>query len=365
MPTNSIDELLSPVRRPAHFQWEPNHFQRTMGLIPRESEYYKDYKGGKTTRAEPIHSVTKPPFGLDFERKPLADEELATGYKKGGPKEARLFRVALLRNERECDHLFGVKVVGIPDLVQEKELADVFQRFGKIGNIYVPRDGASRKAVTNFAVVRFIEKESASRALQRGSVYVKCEFCGPEPYLLFIEDNPSQESTFTQNSGVHGITNKILDSMIQEKEYNDSLKEVVEQNIALDECFSRSGYPWGSKRELKILESHAPRDVLSMHTIRLDKLNQYTHPKEIKNLFNNMNLHVGDVYCPRPLHVNLRLNDGRQNDGFGYLRFQDARDLHQALEAINAGLISFNGDVCEGKVMKPFQWPTDFTRRYF
>ena len=361
-----LEEVISPVRRPKHgFQWEPDHFQRTMGIIPKESVHYAGpSKGGKVKRPTPNHSVTKPPFGLDWERVPISIEDEATGYKTGGPKECRLFRVALLKKDNEVDHLFGVKVFGIPELIQEKELADAFQQFGKVGNVYVPRDGLSRKAVAPFAVVRFDEKESVSRALMEGSIWIKTMYCGPDPFLLRIEENPYQESSFTQNTGVHGMTNAIADVMIRTQEAKDSKRHPVPQNITLDECFSRSGYPWGSKRELKILEAHAPREVMSMHTIKLENLNQYTSSEEIEAKFKGRHLFVGDVYCPRPQHVHLRLNDGRENDGFAFLRFKDARDLKSAMDALNAGLIVFRGDVATGEVWKPYQWPTDKTRRY-
>jgi hypothetical protein len=101
-----------------------------------------------------------------------------------------------------------------------------------------------------------------------------------------------------------------------------------------------------------------------MHTIKLENLNQYTSSEEIEAKFKGRHLFVGDVYCPRPQHVHLRLNDGRENDGFAFLRFKDARDLKSAMDALNAGLIVFRGDVATGEVWKPYQWPTDKTRRY-
>lgn len=361
----SLKELFSPVRKPANgFQWEPNHYQRTMGVIPKESEHFVATQGGKGVRKPPEFNVTKPPFGLDFDRFELADDEVAQGYKVGGPKEFRLFRVALLKNDRENDHLFPVKVIGIPELIQEEELAEAFRQFGKVGNVYVPRDGLTRKSVAPFAVVRFIDKCDADRALIHGKLYIKSEFGGPEPYLLTIAPNPSQESTFTMNTGVHGMTNRIIDSMIATQEQNDAALECVTQNITLDECFSRSGNPWVSKRELKILEPHADREVMDMHTIKIENLNIYIHPNEIRSLFNDMNLHIGDVYCPRPQHVHLRLKDGRYNEGFAFLRFKDPRDMKKAMESITKGLITFSGQTITGEVWKPYQWPTQKTRRY-
>lgn len=58
-------------------------------------------------------------------------------------------------------------------------------------------------------------------------------------------------------------------------EDNKKFRE-FKQDIQLSECFARSGYPWGSKRELKILEPHAPRETLSMPGLRITNLNLMT-----------------------------------------------------------------------------------------
>lgn len=361
-----LDELFSPVRRPkSGWQWEPNHYQKSMGLIPTDHVSFETPKTGKAAIPKPEFNVEKPPFGLDFERIPVELDEVATGYKVGGPKEARLFRVALLKNDREVEHLFPVKVVGIPDMIQEEELGYVFSKFGKVGNIYVPRDGASRKAVTNFAVVRFEEKAAADRALEAGSAKVKGKYCGPNPYPLIIKPLPSQDPMFTKNTGVHGMTNKITPDMLKTDEIARNTINFIPQNITLEECFSRSGYPWGSKAELRILEAHAPKETMEMTTIHITNLNQYTHPKEITRVFRDeFHLQVGDMYCPRPLLVHERLNDGRHNEGFGFIRFPNTYDMQRAMLAIDKGLVVIDGQTLAGEKIQPFQWPREEFRKY-
>jgi hypothetical protein len=364
----TLGNLFSPVRIPkCGFQWEPNHYQESMGLIPVDSPHAKMRLSGKQPRPDSTSSVECPPFGLDFERKQIDVEDIATGYKVGGPKETRLFRVALLKNDRECDHLFPVKVMGIPDIIQEEELAIVFKEFGQIGNIYVPRDGESRKAVAPFAIVYFVLKSSADNALLKGTTKIHSKYCGhPNPFTVNMVPSPKQTSTFTKNSGVHGITNSITQSMINTFDSQQRHREYVPQNITLEECFSRSGYPWGSKQELKILEGHAPPEVRTMDTLHLFNLNEYTSPNKIISLFkDDYHLDVGDCYCPRPLIITERLNDGRFNEGFGFLRFRSRYDMNKALKAINSGLIVIDNNTITAEVMRPYQWPRDEFRRYW
>lgn len=363
---DSLDKLFSPVRQPkSGFQWQPDHYQKSMGLIPTDSEYFERTLAGKVTRKAGEFNVQKPPFGLDYDRVEIELEDVATGFKEGGPKEARLFRVALLKNDRECDHLFPVKVVGIPDMIQEEELAVVFNKFGEVGNVYVPRNGETRKACCSFAVVRFVDKASADRAMLAGKAYIKGKYCGPKPFLVTMDPLPHQQSVFTKNSGVHGMTNAITEEMITQYTLEKHTIVPVKQAITLEECFSRSGYPWGSKQELRILEEHAPKEAMAYFSIHLTNLNHYTSPQELERIFRDeFHLQVGSVYCPRPLIIDDRLNDGRKNDGFGFIRFPHVEDMKKALTAIENQLVVIEGNLVQGKRNQPYQWPREDFRKY-
>jgi len=88
---------MSPIKRPQVADlsviWKDKRDDSGYSYKPMKSEF----------------SVMKPPYGLDSERTELAEEQLKTGYRTGGPKEARLFRVALLGSKLEVDHLHPVK----------------------------------------------------------------------------------------------------------------------------------------------------------------------------------------------------------------------------------------------------------------
>ena len=140
------------------------------------------------------------------------------------------------------------------------------------------------------------------------------------------------------------------------------VKKQVTQDISLADCMSRSGYPWGSKQELKLLEPHANKDTHRMHSIRLENLNVKTLPETLNTVFRIYG-ELGVVYCPRPLHVTLRTTDA--NQGFAFIRFKDKRDLEVALADVKAGKLIVDGQVLTGDYLVPSFWPTDKTRRYF
>jgi len=195
----------SPIKLP------PSHFTYTKNKITQQQEEPK--KSGKRTSK---FNAQYPPFGLDEERYPVEDIDVARGYLKGGPKEARLFRVALLANTRDVDHLFSVMVTNIHLMTQEHELEQEFKIFGEIGNIYIPRDGISRKTLAGFAVVRFSKKEAADRALIEGRIQLRSMF-SPEIKQCEIVPISPQTPVFTLNSGVHGMTNTITGDMIKQE----------------------------------------------------------------------------------------------------------------------------------------------------
>jgi len=285
-------------------------------------------------------SVKKPPFGLDYERDEDENEQggegrgggagqeaAIKGFRKGGPKEARLFRVALLASSKDVDHLHPVRVRNIPTKITEEALQEQFSKFGQVGDVYVPRNSKTREAIQAsgggaFAVVRFTSREAAQRALEIGQAALPQSQHERQARVLELEAVRKQESVFSSNSGAMGITNEVTDEMRKTETLRNSAKAVIKQNITLDQCLSRSGYPWGSKQELKILEPHAPREVMDMYSIKLEELDRTTTEAMLREAFAVYG-DVGDVYCPKPLHVKLRTQE--PNSGIGFVRFRDRR----------------------------------------
>ena len=357
-PPDEYSDLICETKVPEHFTYTPNHFQRTQNIK----------EGCKIESSKPVDpefNVTKPCFGLDIEREPIGIEDEAQGYRKGGPKEARLFRVALLAAKKDVDHLYPVRVEGVHNMIMEEELYEAFGSFGSIGDVYVPRAGGNRKLVASYAVVRFNKKEDADNAVAHGDMVMKTRFSGPEPYTVTMSHVDPQESIFTKNSGVHGITNVITDDMRETERILNAKKEDVTQVITLDECFSRSGYPWGSKRELKMLNVHAPKEVIHDFNIYVTNLERTSDEASIRAAFEILNdITVSDVYAPMTLIITERHSmHGIHNDGFAWIRFPTRHDLDIAWRAINLDLIKVDGRVLKGEKRHPYSWP-DANRRY-
>jgi hypothetical protein len=355
---DDFSDLICETKVPEHFTYTPNHFQRTQNIS--DNVVWEPHKP-----KEPEFNVTKPCFGLDVEREVLEVDEVATGYRVGGPKEARLFRVALLAAKKDVDDLYPVRVSGVHDMINEEELYAAFGQFGKIGDVYVPRKGSNRKLTAPYGVVRFIVKESAEKAVYHGEMILKTQFSGPDPYKVTMSHIPPQESIFTKNSGVHGITNTITEDMRVTERILNAKKEDVTQVITLDECFSRGGYPWGSKRELKMLNTHADKEVMHHYNIYITNLDKHSHETAIRAAFEVLNdITVSDVYAPMTLIIAERNKlHGTHSEGYAWVRFPTRHDLDIAWRAINLDLIKVDGRVIKGELKHPYSWP-DAKRRY-
>merc|ERR1719186_2279109 len=59
----------------------------------------------------------------------------------------------------------SLKVNGLTYRTIEREVEELFERYGKIGEVFIPKDRFSRKS-RGFAFVRFYEKRDADRALK-------------------------------------------------------------------------------------------------------------------------------------------------------------------------------------------------------
>ena len=174
-------------------------------------------------------------------------------------------RVAFLSKSKEVDHLFPVKVENIGESVTEDSLKNTFQEFGEVGDVYIPKDPKNRP-LSNFAIVRYTNSDAQERALSHSPTSsVSNQSLGNRS--LSVSPVRSQRSFFSKGTGYHGICNPPVDDGTY-----DRSRLVVEQDISLESCRSRSGYPWGSVRELKFLAPHPPPDALFSYSLRLDDL---------------------------------------------------------------------------------------------
>ncbi|RYY83903.1 hypothetical protein EON63_10285 [archaeon] len=112
--------------------------------------------------------ASMPPYALDEDRQSLTSRSSlqSRGFRDGGPKEARLHRVAFLSLEKDVSHLYPVKVQHLPSNATPEKLKRTFEsKIGDVQDVYVPLDAQRNKPVTDFAVVRFGSPESVQRAL--------------------------------------------------------------------------------------------------------------------------------------------------------------------------------------------------------
>ena len=206
-----------------------------------------------TSSSSSIYSPSRlnPPFGLDFHKDndqfEFDNDNLSQGYRKGGPKEARLRKVALMSSTKEVEHLHPIKIKNIPESVSPETIKKEFEEFGKVEDIYIPIDPQRRKPIKDFAVIRFADKEAAEKALSFSNEKKK-SIDGKE---LILSPLDKQNSFFSNGTGYHGISNEVID---------DGSRAIVkkafcEQDIPLSSCMARSGYPWTSLRELKVFKN--------------------------------------------------------------------------------------------------------------
>ena len=68
------------------------------------------------------------PFALDGDSAAPDTNPSSPGYRKGGPKESRLFRVALLSPQKDVDEMHPVKVHNIPRNASPQKIKEVFEK---------------------------------------------------------------------------------------------------------------------------------------------------------------------------------------------------------------------------------------------
>lgn len=208
-------------------------------------------------------SKLRPPFALDAEDDGSVSSFSSTGFRSGGPKEARMHRVALLASTKETEHLHPVKIQNIPRTASAESLFTEFSEFGEIGDVYIPTNLKDGKPAKDFAVIRFTDKKVAESVLSSPEKTATKTFGGSQ---LLVSPLSKQASFFSNNTGRLGISNEVCISHVPER------KPPCQQHIALESVRSRAGYPWGSVRELKYLNPKPSSDVLEYHSIKLVEL---------------------------------------------------------------------------------------------
>lgn len=128
-------------------------------------------------------------------------------YRPGGPKEARLKKVALLSKTKDVDHLYPIKLVNLPADMKPEALATKFSQFGKVEDVYIPTD-LKTKRNRDFAVIRYANKpqlgieDSTSDGLTTVSI---------ENEEYSVSPLRKQPIIFTRGTGALGITNEAYD----------------------------------------------------------------------------------------------------------------------------------------------------------
>lgn len=308
-------------------------------------------------------------YSLVQERAPFAfDAEVDDGTihppscgvstaRAGGAKEARLRRTALLGEDIDTnlESMIAVRVDNVPERLPHDRLRKEFERFGSIGDIKILTNSAGRNR--GVAFVRYYSRVDANNAVEAltGKIF--------EGFHSFDDKRgircqiAAHSTFFSQNTGALGLTNAPVGEISVKKD------QKVEQTVKLSECFSRSGYPWGSKHELKRLEPHTAKDISTLHTVKVENLSSSTTEEQIREHFGVFG-EIGDIYIPKPIKISDYMQTIRDaNLGTVFVRYRYKRDSQNAIEAMN-------GQSIEGRVIKvesvlPHYWPTNRTRRYF
>lgn len=246
--------------------WDNQSFQSLS-----TSQSFTNVSSPTTTGRQQCRSPSSPPFGLDYEpwssssrtstSSMTARSTMSRGFRDGGPKEARLKRVAFLSMVKEVDHLYPVKVEKVGENVSAQKIAEDLSKYGEIGDIYVPISHSTLKPTGGFAVVRFTNSDAVDRLLDEESRDIAHEIDGKRVNIAPVSP---QRSFFRGGTGYHGICNV----PVEDGTYIRT-SAVPNQEIPLSSCMSRSGYPWGSVRELKFLAPHPPIDKLDGFSLKV------------------------------------------------------------------------------------------------
>eukprot|EP01039_Chlorochromonas_danica_P000860 gene860-935_t len=368
--------------------------------ISTSSDYYS-ISSPPTTAASSSSFYSTPPFGRDEDHR-LSSRPISQGYRQGGPKEARLKRTAFLSLEKDPSQLNNsVRIDHLPLQATPEKLKEVFHSYGPVQDVYIPMaDPRYHRPAADFAIIRFQSSDSVDRVLSESassastspigfnhssfpSIIPRTTSLTPTTLQaaataaattptsttssvsnrssplngLLVSPVKKQASFFSGGTGYHGINNE----PVEDGTYIRSSKP-VKQDIALESCLSRSGYPWGSIRELKYLPPHIPEEARETFGVRIENLDHSITSKEMEDYFSRYGP-IASVSCPKPLVVAERVLD--PNCGYAFVRFHDKRDAKAAVQDIEEGKVHFNGQQVTGHLVYPSYWPSEKTRTYY
>ena len=319
-----------------------------------------------TNRFEPSSSVNDPPYGLDdyqtWRLSPQRTQALTKlnqwgeqGFPlEGGQKQARLRRVAILKSDKETDHLFTVKVEGIDSKVTKPErLYDEFLRFGAIGDVYIPRNvNCNIPYSHDIAYVRFHEKSAAD------AMIAELGDKEGEEALIIDRNRVKISLPVIPKPGfgrVPSFRTMTADAYVEEVQ-----TQKFEQAITLEQCMARNGAPWTSKSDLRRLEPHAPLEVNQMFGVRVDMLPREVGLDELREVFQKFGP-IGHIYCPKALQV-VGFDPNKPHEGTAIVRFVDRKC---ALDALSLDFSEIGGEKVRVSIVNPLSWPRENTRRYW
>ena len=178
--------------------------------------------------------------------------------RKGGPKEARLYRVRDMAN-LERDPLFDtytpIRVSNVDPETATETVYEIFSRYGKIGNIFRPTSKSFSLVPAPYIFVRYVTKESADIAIREmNGKMIK----NRQIFVVTAE----QDSFFTMDTGY--ITNEALDH-----------PEVPKPPF--DTTLSSSHYSHLRAEEI--------RDLDVTFNIRVDDIHPHITPEILRHVF--------------------------------------------------------------------------------
>ena len=222
--------------------------------------------------------------------------------RKGGPKEARLYRRKLMTNANakvnfDVEHLFTIRLSGVSPEVPTNFIRSHFSQYGEIGDLYRPADLGRSIVPCQYIFIRYNTKEAAEKAIrQMDGRYLY----GKEIRVVMAIQN----SFFTQDTGY--MTNESLDKKVVVISKFDSSMPIQHHIV---------------KREEEI------KEVEVTFNLRVDDISPSIPVETIRDIFKQFG-EISSVYYP----INLKTKLYR---GFAIIRYLECNDAERAMNEMN------------------------------
>jgi len=222
--------------------------------------------------------------------------------RKGGPKEARLYRRKLMTNGHakvkfDLEDLFTIRLSGVFPEVPTNFIRNHFSQFGEIGDLYRPADLGRSIVPCQYIFIRYYTKEAAENAIhQMDGRYLY----GKEIRVVMAIQN----SFFTQDTGY--MTNESLDKKVIVITKFDSSMPIQHHVV---------------KREEEI------KDVEVTFNLRVDDISPSIPIENIRDIFKQFG-EISSIYYPMNLKTKLYR-------GFAIVRYLVYNDAERAMNALH------------------------------